>query len=315
MIRICLRLIVIAGTCLALPAAAQAPAAPTPDAPAAAPTQAERFKAEGDVAMQRLAYEQALQLYAKAYALEPSATLSYNKGRALQALTRYPEALDELEAFAREASPELKARVPKLDELLRDVRAMVSTLRLSCNVAGAHVVLERRVVGTTPLQELRVNAGRATLEVTREGYHSYRKQLDLPGNAVRSVNVELFSKNQTGVLEVTSPVAGATVFINDKQVGTVPAQAMLPPGEHRITLRHEGYEEARTIGVVRVGQTAKLDVALATPPGLLSQWWFWTGVGVVVVGGTALTVALLTERSPDEGDIAPGKVSGPLLRF
>ncbi len=296
---------------------AKGEAAPSaqPAAPDSASPNAAQLKAEGDAAMKRLAYESALRLYRKAYALEPSPALSYNKGRALQALTRYPEALDELETFAREASPELKAKVPKLAELLSDVRARVSTLRLSCNVNGARVLLGKRVIGTTPLPEVRVNAGRSKLEVTLDGYHPYRKMLSLRGDAVQKIGVQLASKSTTGVLEVTSPVAGAMVFIDDKKIGTVPAQAQLTAGEHEVVVRREGYDEARTSAVVRIGRVAKLNVALDEPPGITSRWWFWTGIGVVVAGGTALTVALLTERSSDEGDIAPGKVAGPLVRF
>ena len=279
------------------------------------PSEAQMLKAQGDAAMKRLAYEQALRMYQNAYALEPTPALSYNKGRALQALTRYPEALAELEAFEREASPDLKARVPRLAELLEDLRARVATLQVTCNVAGARVLLGRRVIGKTPLKRLRVNAGRVTLEVTKEGYHPYRKRMALRGNSVQSVKVELLSKSTTGVLEVTSPVAGATVFVNDKKIGTVPAQAQLTAGEHQVVVRREGYDEARTSAVVRVGRVAKLNVALDEPPGITSRWWFWTGIGVAVAGGTALTIALLTERSTDEGDIAPGKVAGPLVRF
>ncbi len=296
------------------------PAETGADAPAsepepALPSKAESLKAQGDAAMKRLAYEQALRMYRDAYALEPSPVLSYNKGRALQALTRYPEALTELETFEREASPELKARVPKLQQLLDDLRARVATLQVSCNVAGARVLLGRKVIGTTPMKQLRVNAGRAILEVSKEGYRPYRKRVTLRGKTAQSVTVKLLSKSTTGVLEVTSPVAGATVFVNDKKIGTVPAQAQLTAGEHEVVVRREGYDEARTSAVVRVGRVAKLNVALDEPPGITSRWWFWTGIGVAVAGGTALTIALLTERSSDEGDIAPGKVAGPLVRF
>jgi hypothetical protein len=82
-----------------------------------------------------------------------------------------------------------------------------------------------------------------------------------------------------------------------------------------VSVTHPRYDTAETTAVVRVGQTSRLSVPLDQPPGLTSRWWFWTGVGVVVVGGAVLTAALLTERDADEGNIPPGKVSGPLLRF
>lgn len=285
-------------------------------APAPSKTEAEELKTAGDDAMQRLDYASALTAYEKSYALEPNPALLYNRGRALQALGRYPEALDQLEAFRRDASPELKARVPKLDELVKEVQAKVGSLVVQSNVAGARVLVRGRLVGTTPLsQPLRLNAGRASVEVLADGYHPFKKSLLLPSGSTYELDALLFSKNTTGVLEVSSPVAGAIVFMDGKRVGTVPVQTALPAGEHRVLVRHEGYEEAETSAVVRAGKSSRLDVPLDRPPGITSRWWFWTGVGVVVVGGVALTAALLTERSPDEGDIAPGKVSGPLLSF
>ncbi|HEU4410425.1 MAG TPA: hypothetical protein VFS43_34540 [Polyangiaceae bacterium] len=41
-----------------------------------------------------------------------------------------------------------------------------------------------------------------------------------------------------------------------------------------------------------------------------SQWWFWTGAGVLVAGGAATAYALSTEKAPGEGSI--GRVVGPL---
>lgn len=51
-------------------------------------------------------------------------------------------------------------------------------------------------------------------------------------------------------------------------------------------------------------------------PGILSRWWFWTGVGVIVTAGVITTVALLTERSPDTGDgFTPDQVRAPLVKW
>lgn len=299
-----------ASVCLLLAAPAALAQAPTAEAGAAA-----ELKDAGDQAMRRLAYGAALERYREAYAIAPDPALLYNMGRALQALGRHPEALEQMEAFARDAPPELKARVPKLDELLSELRAKVSTLELVSNVAGARVLVRRRQIGTTPLASVRLNAGTASVEVLADGYHPYKKTVKLPGGSKLRLDVTLHSKTTTGVLEVSSPVTGASVFVDGKRVGTAPVQTMLGAGEHRVLVRREGYDEAETSAVVSVGRTTRLDVPLDAPPPITGRWWFWTGVGVVVVAGAAITVALLTERDPDEGNIPPGQVSGPLLSF
>jgi hypothetical protein len=105
------------------------------------------------------------------------------------------------------------------------------------------------------------------------------------------------------------------VLIDGQRQGTVPVQVALAAGSHEVVVRHAGYDEAKTSAVVSVGGSSRLDVPLESPPPITKKWWFWTGVGAVVVGGVALTAALLTERSADSGSIAPGRVSAPLLHF
>jgi hypothetical protein len=265
--------------------------------------------------MQRLEYQAALDAYERAYAIDKNPALLYNRGRTLQALGRYPEALEQLEAFEREAPAELKARVPKLRELISEVKGRVSTLTLASNIKGARVLVRRQLVGTTPLSPIRLSSGTATIEVVADGYHPFKQTVTLPGGGQSSVHATLHSKTTTGVLEITSPIVGADVFVNGSRLGTAPAQTVLKAGEHRVLVRREGYEEAETTAVISAGRTTRLDMRLDQPPPITARWWFWTGVGVIVVGGVVLTAALLTEREADRGDIPPGQVSGPLLSF
>lgn len=283
--------------------------------PAAEPTAVD-LKAQGDEAMQRIDYERALDLYNRAYSLEPSPALLYNRGRAYEALARYPEALEQLQAFERDAPPELKSRVKKLDELLARVRIRVSELDVRCNVNGARVLLRAKVLGTTPFAKpLWVNAGKAVIEVNADGYQPFKQTVTLTGGGKVSLVAKLLSKSSSGLLIVNSPIAGATVFVDGKRLGAVPVQMALPAGRHRVVVRHPDYDEADTSVEMAAGARNEISVPLDKPPGLLSRWWFWTGVGVAVVGGAVLTYALLTERDPDTGDMAPGQVAGPLVRF
>jgi hypothetical protein len=87
-------------------------------------------------------------------------------GRALQAMGDYPGSLEKLEAFVEQAPPELKARVPKLTELVAEVRSRVTKVTLTTNVDGARVLVRQQLVGTTPFDRpLVLNAGKASLEV------------------------------------------------------------------------------------------------------------------------------------------------------
>ena len=48
---------------------------------------------------------------------------------------------------------------------------------------------------------------------------------------------------------------------------------------------------------------------MATHETIAGKWWFWTAIGVVVVGGGIATyIALTTEKDPAAGSIPPGTV-------
>lgn len=275
----------------------------------AAPADAEKHL--GDDAMVALRYEEALDHYRRAYDASKNPAVLYNMGRAYEGLGDFPKALDALEEFSDKAPPELKARVPKLAELLADVRNRVSTLVVSSSVDGAEIRLGERTVGKTrPGQVvLRVNAGKQRLTVSREGYFPFEKDLVLAGAKVETVEANLASRTASAVLRVTSPVTGAAVAVDGKAVGVVPAETFVGPGSHKILLRRDGYDPANTSVVVAAGEKRSVDLPMSARESLTGKWWFWTAIGVVVVaGGVATYIAATTEREADKGTIDPGRV-------
>src|SRR5258708_21264757 len=70
------------------------------------------LKKKGDAAMDSLHYQDALTAYDEAYALNHDPAILFNRGRALQALGEFPQALEQLERFSAEAPAALKSKVP-----------------------------------------------------------------------------------------------------------------------------------------------------------------------------------------------------------
>jgi hypothetical protein len=279
--------------------------------------QAAALKRKGDAEMDLLHYAEALASYTEAYQLTHDPALLYNRSRVLEALDRFVEALDELERFAKEAPPDLRARVPKLKELLADLNARVSKLTVNCPTPNARILVRDKVVATTPVPgPIRLNAGTAELEVLAEGYAPFKKSIELPKGGELVVDVALVARDARGQLVIASTPEGADVKVDGRPYGRAPAEAELAPGNHVVVMNLDGFREKTTSVVVVEGERKRVDVSLDAKPPITQTWWFWTGIGVVVVGVTIATfaVALSTERSAGEGDIPPGQVAGP-LRF
>ncbi len=275
-------------------------------------TQAAALKRGGDDALARKEFVAALADYERSYEIEPNPALHYNRGRALEFLARYPEAVDALERFQAEAPADLKAKVPDLDAHMVDLKSKVATVSITTNAAGARILLGGHEVGRAPLpRAIRINAGPTTLEVFAEGYVDYRKEVDLKGGEATPLDVALSSRDTASYLVVKSSVVAARVSIDGKVVGLVPAEATLTAGPHPIHLEHDGYSNADTQVVLRAGERREISIDLIKSRSITSRWWFWTGIGVVVVGAAAGVVvyALTTERSARSGDFSPGQLS------
>ncbi len=277
---------------------------------------ASELKRAADALMEARRYDEAVVAYDVALAKAPSPELLYSRGRALQFLGRHPEALASFERFRDEAPPALRARVSDLDGLIAEVRAKVTRLSLRCSVPGARVMVRDKLVGTTPLKEpLALSAGRATIEITAEGFAPYRVVADLPGGGAYSLDASLVALDASAVLIVKSDVAHASVSVDGRPVGSAPVEAVVTAGSHKVRVSHEGYTDVESAFVVRVGEHRTVSLDPERPVAITSRWWFWTSVGVAVAGGVVLGVALSTERPGATGDFSPGRASAPLVRF
>ena len=281
----------------------------------AAPTAAD-FKAKGDAAFDTFHYADALRFYEQAYELSSDPALLYNQGRALQALGRNPEALAKFERFEQDAPKELQAKVPGLTKLVADMRARVATLVVTCNVEGAQVVVGDRVLGETgSVGELRLDAGTVTVKVQKEGYFPVKREVMLAGGATTKLDLTLQSRAVSGVLAVVVEPPAARVTIDGKFEGNAPLELVLPAGTHDLSITAAGYDPISSKAVVKADARADVRLTLHETPGLTSRWWFWAGVGTVVVAGVVVGIALSTDRSAPNGNFSPPRVGAPVIKF
>ncbi len=295
-------------------------AQPVAEGPPLGAAAVDEEKRLGDDAMVALRYEEALAHYRRAYEANKNPALLYNMGRAYEGLSEFPKALDALEEFSAKAPPALKARVPKLEALLNDIRNRVATVIVSSPVSGAEIRLGNKMVGTTRQGQtiLRVNAGAQTMSVSHPDYFPFERPLALAAGKIETVDAALASRSAGALLVVTSPIAGAEVAIDGTTIGNVPSETGVTPGEHRIALQRTGYDAAERSVVVVAGERRVINVPMSVHETITGKWWFWTGIGVVAAAGAALAIiAATTEKSASSGTIPPGtvKAEGWGIRF
>lgn len=286
------------------PTSEEAKVAPDPEAAAAA------LKARGDEALDQKRFEDALAAYEASYALSPQLTVLYNKGRALQFLARYADALTAIEEFATKAPESLRARVPGLANLLAELRARTATVTVTCEPTGTRVLVDQKQIGTCPFSTpLRVNAGARVVEAFADGYFPQRRALDLPGGQATTLELRLTSKERDGLLVVRSGVAGAEVAVDGRALGTAPTESGVAPGPHVVVVSRDGFEDARSQVVLGRGERKEISVDPTARPSIFTRWWFWGGIGVVAAAAVTTVVLVTTERAPGTGDFSPGRVT------
>ena len=294
----------------------------------AATQRVEELKKRGNQAMMDLNYADALDAYTAAIAIAPDdASLYYNLGRAHQAREDYPAALDALDRFGQKASPEMRARVPKLDQLIGDVRSRVATLAVRCSadVGDASVIIADKTTlkgcSTAPKQvRIGVPTHRAVVEVrlTAESFQSQSVRVNVEGGgAPVPVMLTVLAKASSGTLVVRASPPDSRISVDGIERGNPPLEVPLSAGAHEVDVRADRHDPAHVPVVVEAGRSKDIAVELQRSAPITSKWWFWTGVGVVAIGvgvGVWYLVAQ-PESAASTGSIPPGQVSAPLVRF
>lgn len=275
--------------------------------------EAAKLKKEADGLMGQDRYADALALYRKAYEISADPALLYNQGRALEAMGEYPEAVEKLEKFDKDASPALRAKVPALRELINDLKSRIATLIVTSNATGARLLVRDKAQGTIDGETtVRTRAGPATIEVSADGYNTFKRDVTLTAGATLRVDAQLPLKKSDAVLVIRSkPIAD--ISVDGKPIGRVPLEFRLAPGSHNLIAEASGYETESVPMTLALGDRRELDIELHKSPSITSRWWFWTAIAGVVVAGAAVGgyIAFTTERTPGKGDFGSGRVIAP----
>lgn len=155
----------------------------------------------------------------------------------------------------------------------RDVQATLTPLQrlgavgFESNPSGAEVYVDGQAIGTTPTGTVELAEGEHSARFVLPGYTDTYLEFTVSGSGFQVVSGELLA--QAGGLELTTNIAGATVFIDGQSVGSVPSGSGqltfsdLTSGTHEITVTAPGYRTYVGEFNIAPGQTTPLSISLS----------------------------------------------------
>ena len=126
---------------------------------------------------------------------------------------------------------------------------------------GAQVQLDNTPLGSTPQNVQSVTAGVHNVTVSKNGYSTETRSVNIVARNRSAVLVRLTPLK--GALTISGSPAGASIFIDGRNTGRVtPADFVLEPGQHSLTLRKNGYLDNSTEFNVKTGEALSYAPAL-----------------------------------------------------
>ncbi len=109
-------------------------------------------------------------------------------------------------------------------------------LRVVCNVQGAQILVDGKMVGATP-NDVQILLGNHEVRVVYPGFADVVQMVNVKGMV--SINAMFQAQNQQ--LSVNSNINGASVLINGNPAGQTPFMAQMPNGSYTVIVRAPGY--------------------------------------------------------------------------
>jgi hypothetical protein len=243
-------------------------------------------------------FEGAASKYSQAYALSKDPRLLFNLAICEKNQHHYARTEGLLEQYEREMGSRIAADdKATVDAALVAIRGLVGAVTLTVTEAGATVSIDGQELGTTPLDgPLKLDLGKHTLTVKKEGFSTREMPLDVAGGAAGTTTVRLEPETHTAHLLVLAP-PGATVTVDDASATRGRFDGRVASGVHTVVVTEPEKTSYRAQVDLKDGETRSLDVTLESPRRGVPWAWI-AGGGAVVVTGAAVGGYFLFKGQP-----------------
>lgn len=228
----------------------------------------------------------------------------YNLALAQSAVGRNVDALASFDAYLRLAGARLpSARRAAVEGLIASTRQHIAAVTV--RVPGPSVAVAVDGVAIPPARlgrPVELDPGQHVFRATRPGLRPVEVARYFAAGARVDLELSPEPLPATGTLRVASLIPGASIYVDGALAGVGSIERPASPGRHTVALRADGYDPAESVVQLAAGQTEQLRLSLTRRRSLLTQWWFWTGIGVLATAGaTALVIGLSSTEPPSGG--------------
>jgi len=169
------------------------------------------------------------------------------------------------------------------------VSSHVGSVSLTSNPSGADIDVDGVFIGTTPA-ELPINSGERTVRITKKGFNTFERKMQIAGGGKQSIVADLVSNQKTepapapvptssttqapdqingkathdtlGVVSLSSDPSGAEVYADDSFIGKTPITLNLKLGHHYLRIFSKDHKNWSQQVTVVAGSELKLAVKL-----------------------------------------------------
>jgi formylglycine-generating enzyme required for sulfatase activity/archaellum component FlaG (FlaF/FlaG flagellin family) len=171
--------------------------------------------------------------------------------------------------------------------------------KLSVSIKGAHVYINNKKTGKTPLEKVKVQAGRVKVEIRAGRYHDSEKTITVQGEG-QSQSLTFALKSALGNVTIRSEPKGADVLIDGRHKGKTPLNIKLAPGRYKLKVSADRYKSFTKRFVVKANKPLIIDdIQLEKLKGKLALLSIPSGASVHVGekyrGKTPLNISLFPD--------------------
>lgn len=274
-------------------------------------TQARDQFLRGAALVKNAQWAEALTEFEHSAATRPHAVTTYNIGACQRALGRYTLARETFLHARAQNDAAQGAELPQgvvteMKGYLDEIERLLVDVTLTLEPGGASIAVDGRPLGPStasasvlvagirtpgppepapgPTFHVLLDPGAHVFTLTRKGFSdSVVNKTFSPGT---SIPLRLALDKLPATFHIGSDPGGAAASIEGVDVGATPLELSRPAGDYLVRVKKSGFVAYESRVSAQAGESVNVFAKLPVDkPPITARWWFWTGLGVLVVGG------------------------------